>query len=88
MPILALKKSTDWDSTIYAVENTINSHTRITLFPREEASAISRLLLDQWPSGRRQAIAREVVEPHVRSGSGQVFRVEAVATDRITRRKR
>ena len=60
-PILAPKKSTNWDSTIDALGLTINSHTMRILFPRGKANDIKRLLLDQWPVSRRRASARDVL---------------------------
>ena len=64
------------------------------LFLPENANDIKKA--DSWPvpielkarvgKGRSQR-GREVVEHHVSNASGQVFRVEAVATDRITRRQ-
>ena len=60
-PILAPKKSTNWDFTIAALGFTISSHTMRISFPREKASDIKRLLLDQWPLSRRRASARDVL---------------------------
>jgi len=60
-PILAPKKSTDWDSKIDALGFTINSHTMRISFPREKADAIKRLLLEQWPLNRKRATARDVL---------------------------
>ena len=39
-PILAPKKSRDWDTTIDALGFTINSHTMTISFPRQKADAI------------------------------------------------
>ena len=60
-PVLAPKKSTDWDTTINALGFTIYSHTIRILFPREKVDAIMRLLRAQWPMGRRQAKVREIL---------------------------
>ena len=95
-PIFAPKKNTNWDSTIDALRFTGNSHTMRISFPRENANDIKRLLLDQGPLSRRRESARDVLSvagklwnlTYVRSASGQVFRMETVATDRITRRMR
>ena len=60
-PILAPKKSTDWDATIDALGFTMNSHIIRISFPREKADAIKKLLRDQWPASRRQAKAKDVL---------------------------
>ena len=52
-PILAPKKSTNWDSRIDALGFTINSHTMRISFLREKVNDTKRLLLDQWPLSRR-----------------------------------
>lgn len=46
-PILAPKKSTDWDTTIHALGSTINSHTRRISLARKMIEAIASLLHDQ-----------------------------------------
>ena len=45
-PLLAPKKSTNWDSTIDALGLTINSHTTRISFPLEKANKIKMRLLD------------------------------------------
>ena len=60
-PILAPKKSTDWDTSIDALGFTINSHSLRISFPREKTEAIKSLLHDHWPESRRQAKARDVL---------------------------
>ena len=60
-PILAPKKSTDWDATIDGLGFTMNSHIIRISFPREKADAIKKLLRDQWPASRRQAKAKDVL---------------------------
>ena len=60
-PILAPKRSTNWDSTIDALGFTINSHTMRILFPREKANDIKRLLLDQRTVSRRRVSARDAL---------------------------
>ena len=60
-PILAPKKSTDWDTTIDALGFTVNSHTLRISYPREKTGAIKRLLYDQWPASRRYAKVKEVL---------------------------
>ena len=55
-PILAPKKSTDWDTTIDALGYSINS--LITSLTREKNDAISRMLPDHWPTSRRNEKAR------------------------------
>ena len=60
-PILAPKKSTDWDATIDALGFIIYSHTMRISFLREKADAIKRLLRDPWPASRRHAKARAVL---------------------------
>ena len=60
-PILAPKKSTDWDTTIDALGFTINSHTMRISVPREKTEAIKRLLFEQWPQSRRQAKVGDVL---------------------------
>ena len=71
---------------------------RISL-PREKPNDKRRLLLDRWPVSRgasaweeRSQRGEEVVESHVRTASGQVFRMELVAMtglhDASARRKK
>ena len=47
-PILAPKKSTDWDTTIDALGFTVNSHTLRTSITREQTEATKRLLFDNY----------------------------------------
>ena len=60
-PILAPKKSTEWDNTIDVLGFTINSHTMRISFPRKKVDAIKRSLREQWPVDRRQAKVRKVL---------------------------
>ena len=60
-PILAPKKSTNWDSPIDELGFTINSHTMRISFPRDKANDMKRLLLDQWPVSRSPASGRDVL---------------------------
>ena len=53
-PVLANKKSTDWELTIDALGFNINSHTLKKSYPREKNEAIRRLLGDHWPPSRHQ----------------------------------
>ena len=59
-PILAPKKSKDWNTTIDVLGFTVSSHKMRISFPRK-ADAITRLLRDQWPTSRRQAKTRDVL---------------------------
>ena len=60
-PMLALKKSIDWDTTIDALGFTIHSHMLRISYPREKTEAIKKLLGDHWPPSRHQAKARDVL---------------------------
>lgn len=54
-PILAPKKSTDWDTSIDALGYTIDSHSmRISIF-QAKLEAIKLLLEREWPCGRPEA---------------------------------
>ena len=60
-PILAPKKSTDWDTTVNLLGFTVNTHIlRISVM--EGKIAAIRLTLEQlWPLARKQASAQEVL---------------------------
>ena len=60
-PILAPKKSANWDSTIDALGFTINSHTMRISFSRAKANDIKRLLLGQWPVVSKRASTIDVL---------------------------
>ena len=60
-PILAPRKSTEWDTTIDALGYTLNSHTTRISLTRENFFAIERMLADHWPTSRRYAKARNVL---------------------------
>ena len=60
-PILAPKKSTNWDTMIDALGFTISAHTMRISVPRESIEAIKRFLFEQWPQSRREATARDVL---------------------------
>ena len=48
-PILAPKKSTDWDTTMDALGFTIKSHTMRISFPREKVDAINGCCMSSGP---------------------------------------
>lgn len=61
IPILAPKKSTDWDSVIEALGYTIDTHEgRIATTP-ERVEAIRSTLESDWPSDRKQASVQDVL---------------------------
>ena len=60
-PILAPKKSADWDTSIDALGFIANSHTLRISCTREKAEAVKRLLFDHWPASRREVKAKEVL---------------------------
>ena len=60
-PILAPKKSTDWDTTVDLLGFTVKTHTvRITV-TEGKISAIRLTLEQEWPLTRKQASAQEVL---------------------------
>ena len=60
-PILAPKKSTDWDTTRDALGFTMSPHTMRISVPREKIEAIKKSLFEQWPQSRREATSRDVL---------------------------
>ena len=60
-PILAPKKSTDWNTEIEALGLTVNSHTMRISVSREKIEALQQALQTEWPSTRRSATAREIL---------------------------
>ena len=92
--VLAPKKGTNWGTTTDALGFTVSPLTMIISFPREKAGSIKKLMLDRRPSSRRQAKVRDGGRSMARKSlnltyevarAGKVFRVEAVAADRIAR---
>ena len=59
-PILAPKKSTDWNSTVDALGFTINTHNMQISVTKETVEAIRCILDLVWPSSRTHAGARAV----------------------------
>ena len=59
-PILAPKKSSNWNTTLEFLGFFINSHTLTISVTEEKARAIKALLTDEWPRDRRHATAQEV----------------------------
>lgn len=59
-PILAPKKSSDWDTKMDFLGFVINSHTLHISRSDKKAHAIRRALVDHWPRNRRRATAQEV----------------------------
>ena len=60
-PILAPKKSTDWDTTIEALGYTIDSHRMRISTTQAKIEAIKLLLEREWPPVRKMADAQEVL---------------------------
>ena len=60
-PILAPKKSTDWDTTVDLLGFTVNTHTLRISVTEEKIAAIRRTLEQEWPLTRKQASAQEVL---------------------------
>ena len=60
-PILAPKKSTDWDTTVDLLGFTVNTHTLRISVTEEKIDAIRRTLEQEWPFTRKQASAQEVL---------------------------
>ena len=60
-PILAPKKSTDWDTTVDLLGFTVNTHA-LSIAVTEGKTAAIRLTLEQeWPPTRKQTSAQEVL---------------------------
>lgn len=59
-PILAPKKSSDWDTKLEFLGFVINSHTLEISVTEKKAGAIKDALVDEWPRNRRRATAQEV----------------------------
>ena len=59
-PILAPKKSSDWNTTLEFLGFVINSHTLQISVPPEKARAIKTTLENDWPRDRHSATAQEV----------------------------
>ena len=60
-PILAPKKSTNWNSTVDALGFTINTHTMRISVTKERIEAIRLLLELEWPSSKTHAGAQAVL---------------------------
>ena len=61
IPILSLKKSTNWDTTADALGYTINTHAMRISITRENVAALRDLLKGEWLSERAEASAQEVL---------------------------
>ena len=59
-PILAPKKSSNWNTTLEFLGFVINSHTLDISVTIKKAQAIQTALVDDWPRCRRRATAQEV----------------------------
>ena len=59
-PILAPKKSSDWDTKLEFLGFTIDSHALTISVPEKKAQALKTALENEWPKDRRQATAQEV----------------------------
>lgn len=59
-PILAPKKSSNWNTTLEFLGFVINSHTLEISVTIKKAQAIQTALVDDWPRCRRRATAQEV----------------------------
>ena len=53
IPILAPKKSSNWNTTLELLDFVINSHTLEVLATTKKAQAIKTALVDDWPRCRR-----------------------------------
>ena len=61
VPILAPKKSTDWDTVIKALGYTVDTHSgRIATTP-ERVDVIRSALETDWPSNRKQASVQDIL---------------------------
>ena len=60
-PILAPKKSSNWNTTLEFLGFVINSHTLEILVTTKKAQAIKTALVDDWPRCRRRATAQEML---------------------------
>ena len=60
IPILAPKKSSNWNTTLECLGFVVNSHTPEIAATTKKAQAIKTALVDDWPRCRRQATAHEV----------------------------
>ena len=60
-PILAPKKSTDWDTTVDLLGFTVSTHTLRISVTEEKIAAIRHTLEQEWPLTRKQASAQEVL---------------------------
>ena len=60
-PILAPKKSTDWDTIVDLLGFTVNTHTLRTSVTEGKIAAIRLTLEQEWPLNPKQASAQEVL---------------------------
>ena len=60
-PILALKKSIDWDTTVNLPGFMVNTHTLRISVTEGKIAAIRLTLEQEWPLTRKQASAQEVL---------------------------
>ena len=60
IPILAPKKSSNWNTTLEFIGFVINSHTLEISVTTEKAQAIKTALVDDWLRCKRRATAQEV----------------------------
>ena len=89
-PILAPKKSSDWDTTLDFLGFVINSHTSWISVTAEKVQAIKIALVNDWPRTRRQATAQEVLSiagklwnlTYIRGARRKVLRLAAPKTHR------
>ena len=91
-PIQDPKARTDWNTTIDALVFTIIFHTLRSPCTREKIEAGKQFVIRSFACEQTTSRIQRgpqhglrVVEPHVHSQSGQVFRVEALTTHRSAR---
>ena len=60
IPILAPKKTSNWNTTLEVLGFVTNSHTLKISVTIKKAQAIKTALVDDWPRCRRRATAQEV----------------------------
>jgi len=76
-PILAPKKSTNWDTTVDFLGHTIDTHKMTIATTRERIDAIRTALSNDWPNTREYASVQEVL-----SIAGKLWNLTYVYTTR------
>ena len=74
VPILAPKKTTDWNSIVDALGFTINTHTMRISITKERVDAIRDTLEQDWPRSKQYAQAQDVL-----SMAGKLWNLTYVA---------